>query len=581
MDLIPNRSWHIRNAPSDIIEELEHELSLSHITARILAIRGITCAEQANRFIHKRLKDLSPPELMLGMDRAAQRFAQAIREQQNILIHGDFDVDGSTACSLLCLFAQACNSTATAWIPHRRIEGYGLSEASLKAVKEHQANLMITVDCGIADHGWAQKIEQETACDVIITDHHLPQHQLPQCTAIVNPNQPDCPYPDKGLAGVGVAWKLCWATAKILSGGDKVTSTLRDFLLDHLSLVAVGTVADCAPLDNENRILVHHGLKCLRHTKNLGLRALIQEAGIADKDITASDIGWKIGPLVNASGRLGSAMRNVELFCSKDQATADRLIKEIVEENEERKRLTGLLSDELIEEIKGNPIYRKRSTLVFAGERWHQGIVGIVASRIVDQFQKPCAIIGIDGDIGKGSLRTINQVHLGHAVDACREHLISGGGHAMAAGITIQQDQVDAFMEAFEDHVRNGFPNGLPNQGTDYDACVSIPDLNDHFFEELGLLEPFGQHNPEPTLLLNQVRFVTKPNLFGKTGDHLRGAITDHHGGIKQLLAWRAKEQFHAFSRPGGHFNFIIKPQLNYFRGEHFPQLLYIDGESC
>ena len=581
MHLKPNRSWHECNAPIDIIAELEHELSLSHITARILAIRGITSAEQGNRFINKRLKDLSPPESMLGMDVAAKRFAQAITENQRILIHGDFDVDGSTACSLLCLFAKLCKSSAQPWIPHRRIEGYGLSEASLNAVKEHQAQLMITVDCGIADHGWAKRIETETKCDVIITDHHLPQNDLPECTAIVNPNQPDCPYPDKGLAGVGVAWKLCWATAKVLSGGQKVTSELREFLLDHLSLVAVGTVADCAPLNDENRILVHHGLKCLRHTQNLGLRALINEAGIADKDINASDIGWKIGPLVNASGRLGSAMRNVELFCSENQSEADRLIKEIVEENEERKRLTGLLSEELIEEIKGNPIYQKRRTLVFAGERWHQGIVGIVASRIVDQFAKPCAIIGIDGNIGKGSLRTINQVHLGHAVDACREHLISGGGHAMAAGITINPDKVDDFINAFEAHVSQGFPSGLPSPGTQYDASVSIPELSDHFFEELSLLEPFGQHNPEPTLLLNQVRFVTKPNLFGKTGDHLRGAITDSQGGIKQLLAWRAKEQYQAFSSPGGHFNFLIKPQLNYFRGEHFPQLLYIDGESC
>ncbi len=579
--LTAKRSWRLRNAPEDIVSELEHELNISPIIARILAIRGVHNPDSAQRFIQKRLKDLSAPEMMKGMDCAAERFAEAINKQQRILIHGDYDVDGSTACSLLCLFCKVCNVEAIPWIPHRRIEGYGLSEASLKAAKEHNADLMITVDCGIADHGWAARIEKDADCNVIITDHHLPQDQLPHCTAICNPNQPGCKYPDKGLAGVGVAWKLCWATAKKLCGSDKVTDNLRNFLMQRLDLVAVGTVADCAPLDSENRILVHHGLKALEQTNNLGLRQLLKETQLEHKIISASDIGWKIGPLINASGRLGSAMRNVHLFCCDDEQKAQQLAKEIIQENDERRRLTSLLTDEIISEIENNPGYQKRSSLVFAGERWHQGIVGIVAGRVVDRFAKPCAIIGIDQGVGKGSLRTISNIHLGRAVDACREYLLSGGGHAMAAGITITPDQVDNFAETFEQHINETYPNGLAAPGTDYDGDIEVSHLNSHFYDELKLLEPFGQQNPEPTLRVNNISFVTKPNLFGKTGEHMRGAITDPQGGIQQLLAWRAKEHYTEFSRPGSNFNLIIKPQLNHWRGEFIPQLLYVDGESC
>lgn len=580
-DLAPQRHWQQRNAPEDIISELEHELNLSHVTARILAIRGVHNPDAAERFINKRLKDLSPPEMMKGMQAAAERFAEAINRRQRILIHGDYDVDGSTACSLLCLFCRACRLEAIPWIPHRRIEGYGLSEASMQAVKEHQADLLITVDCGIADHGWAKRIEEECGCDVIITDHHLPQAELPQCTAVCNPNQPGCSYPDKGLAGVGVAWKLCWATAKVLCGDDQVTNELRQFLMQHLSLVAVGTVADCAPLNSENRILVYHGLKALAQTDNLGLRALLNEAGLHNAVISASDIGWKIGPLINASGRLGSAMRNVHLLCSDNPAEVATLLQEIVDENNERRKLTSVLTEQIIAEIEGNPDYRNRCSLVFSGDNWHQGVVGIVAGRIVERFGKPCAVIGIDNGIAKGSLRTVHHVHLGQAVDACRQHLISGGGHAMAAGITIDPDAVPAFAEAFEEYVRGDHPQGFPEPCTDYDAEISLADLNAHFFEELDRLEPFGQQNPEPTLRLERITFVTRPDLFGKSGDHVRGTITGHDGGIKELLAWRAKSCYQAFCQPGSHFNLIIKPQINRWRGNARPQLLFVDGESC
>ena len=571
-----SRPWSSRRAPADVIAELENDLRL---TATLLALRGVQDQQQAESFGAKRLADLHRPELMAGMGVAAQRLADAINRRERILIHGDYDVDGSTSASLLALFVRACSHHATAWIPHRRIDGYGLSEASLHAVQEHDAQLMITVDCGIADSGWAQRIEQTTGCSVIITDHHLAQSQLPICTAVCNPNQPGCPYPDKALAGVGVAWKLAWATAKLLCQSDKLTPKLRDFLLDALALVAVGTVADCAALNGENRILVHHGLAALRRTTNPGLRALLDHTRLGD-DLAAGDLGWKIGPLLNAAGRVGTAIDNIRLLTAEQPAEAHAVLQKIIAENEERKRLTLLLTTELITEADTNPLYRTRASLVFAGEGWHQGVVGIVASRLVEQFGKPACVIALNDGQGKGSLRSIPQIHLGEAIDACRPLLIKGGGHAMAAGLSIQAAQVEGFIAAFEQHVSSRVPAGSLVQQTEFDGEAAIAELDGEFFSYLDQLAPFGIGNPEPVVCVKQATFISRPKLFGRESEHLKGALTDAGGGMREFLAWRAAKHATAFTAAGGRFDLLVRPQAARWRGELQPRLVFVDGRS-
>jgi single-stranded-DNA-specific exonuclease len=573
------RPWQCRPVPADVIAELEHELRLCPLTARLLALRGVQGAAQAQAFLAKRMQDLHKPELMHGMLVAAARLARAIDQRERILIHGDYDVDGSTSVALLCHFVRACSHQATAWIPHRRIDGYGLSEASLQAVQEHRSELMITVDCGIADHGFAARIERETGCAVIITDHHLPQGELPSCTAVCNPNHPACTYPDKHLAGVGVAWKLAWATAKVLSGGDKVTERLRAFLLDSLSLVAIGTVADCAALIGENRILVHHGLLALARSSNPGLRALREQTRL-ENDISATDIGWKMGPLLNASGRVGSAMANIRLLTAATDEEARAALALIVAENEERKRLTQLLTADLMAEVEHNPRYQARASLVFAGEGWHAGVVGIVASRLVEAFGKPSAVIAIQDGVGKGSLRSVPLVHLGEAIEACRHLLIKGGGHAMAAGMSIAPLQVEAFTDAFERHVSGRVPASHLVPRTEYDGEVAISALDAEFFQHLESLAPFGIANPEPVLQLRGALFVSRPRLFGKDGDHLRAAISDAGGGMREMLAWRAKERFTDFSAGGSRFDLLVRPQASRWRGEMQQRLVFVDGRT-
>lgn len=579
--LTASRSWQRRNVVADLVAELEHELNVSHLAATVLALRGIEGAAQAERWMAKRLSDLHRPGLLAGMDAAAQRLARAIDRRERILIHGDYDVDGSTSAALLAQFCRACSHEATVWIPHRRIDGYGLSDSSLEAVREHRAQLMVTVDCGIADGGWARRIESEAGCDVVITDHHLPQGYLPACTAVVNPNRPDCTYPDKGLAGVGVAWKLAWATAMVLCGSERVTDRLRAFLTGALGLVAIGTVADCAPLTGENRILVHHGLKELARSDNPGLRALLAEAGLSEVAPTAGDVGWKLSPLLNASGRMDSAMANIELLTAPDAASAAPILARIVAGNDERRRITQMLVQDLVARAETDPSLAGRATLVFAGADWHPGIVGIVASRLVDRFGKPSAVIAIADGQAKGSLRSVASVHLGEAIDACRSCLLRGGGHAMAAGITLEPGRVEDFATAFERHVAARVAPGSLVPRTDYDADAAVSELDDSFLRLVESMEPFGTGNREPVVRLRQAVLAGRPRLFGKDGEHLRAPLTDAGGSMRELLAWRGKTIFGEVAAPGRRLDLLVRPEVNRWNGACSLRLVFVDGQAA
>lgn len=579
--LQPSRPWQCRPCIPELVAELEHDLGVSHLIATLLALRGVQGSEQANSWLSKRLQDLHRPFLMAGMEAGAQRLAAAINNREKILVHGDYDVDGSTSSALLVQFCRACNHDATVWIPHRRIDGYGLSESSLQAARDHSSQLMVTVDCGIADGGWAERIERETGCQVIITDHHLPQGYLPTCTAVINPNRPDCTYPDKHLAGVGVAWKLAWATAIVLSGSDKVTDRLRAFLTSSLALVAVGTVADCATLDGENRILVHHGLRELARTDNPGLRGLLVQAGLDSTTPTAGDVSWRLSPLLNASGRMDSAMANIELLTARDPATVAPVLERIVAGNEERKRITQTMTQDLIATAEADPLLGSRVTLVFAGEGWHPGIVGIVASRLVERFGKPTAVISIEEGLAKGSLRSIAAVHLGEAVDACRHLLTRGGGHAMAAGITLPPDRIADFREAFERHTAARVAPGSLVARTEYDYAATVAELDAGFFTHLETMAPFGNGNREPVILLPSATFAGRPRLFGKEGDHLRAPLTDAGGGMRELLAWKSKALFADLSAPGRRFDLLVRPETGHWRGEAQHRLVFVDGRAA
>lgn len=578
--LMRQAPWRSREVHLDQVRELALDLDIDPINARLLALRGVVDATTGRRFLDKRLADLYRPMLMRDMDRAAARLARAIATREQILVHGDFDVDGSTSTTLLLLFCRACGHEATAFIPHRLEDGYGLSSGGFEAVRRCGATLMVTVDCGISDRCWAARIERELGCDVLITDHHPPGETLPDCHAVVDPGRRDCPYPDAGLAGVGVAWKLCWATACELCGGERVPPAMRTFLLDALALVAVGTVADCAPLDGENRILVHHGLRALQATVNPGLRALLAHCRV-DGTPTASDIGWRLGPLLNASGRLGSAMRNVELLTTDDSSRAQILLAEAVQDNDERRRMSQQLTEELINQADDDPRWAGRLGLVFAGDDWHPGVVGIVASRLVERYGRPACVIAMDTESGRGSLRAPAGVDLGRVLADCAPHLLACGGHAQAAGLSISRGSVSDFAEAFEETLRGHHPAGLAPPAILHDGTVRIAQLDRPFFEVLAALAPFGINNPEPVLQLERAAFTGALQLFGREQSHVRGTITDGGGGLCAFLAWRARERFTDFSSPGQRFDLLIRPHIDHFRGEARHRLVFVDGCGC
>ncbi|MCS6969816.1 MAG: single-stranded-DNA-specific exonuclease RecJ [Planctomycetota bacterium] len=572
------RAWQPEPVLGDVVRELEHELGVSRLVATLLSQRGITSAAQATSWLQKRLGDLHAPQAMADMPRAAHCLAEAIAQRRRILIHGDYDVDGTTAAALLARFCRACAHDAVIWIPHRRIDGYGLSEASLEAARAQGAQLVVTVDCGISDHGWAQRIEEALGCPVLVTDHHLPSGERPRCTAVVNPNRPDCPYPDKHLAGVGVAWKLAWATASELCGSERVSERLRDFLIDALALVALGTIADCAPLIGENRILVHHGLKQLARTADPGLRALLAHCDLQGVEPTSGDVSWRLAPLLNASGRMDSAMNTIALLTARDAAAAQAALARVVAENDERRRVTQQLSEDLLARAEHDPQLATRAALVYAGEGWHPGVIGIVASRLLERFARPTAVIAIDGGVAKGSLRSVPAVPLGEALAACRPWLSSGGGHALAAGITLAPEAIPGFAAAFERHVAARLPPGTLVPRTCYDAEAHIHELDEAFFNFVGQMPPFGIGNREPVLRLRQAICAGRPRFVGREGEHVTTAITDGGGGLRQLWVWNGARIFADLAYPGRRFDLLVRPERRPGREQWLHRLIFVDG---
>jgi single-stranded-DNA-specific exonuclease len=347
-------------------------------------------------------------------------------------------------------------------------------------------------------------------------------------------------------------------------------------LLDSLALVALGSVADCAPLINNNRILVHHGLKALERTTLPGLKALLQSCDLWGQPLTANDVSWKLSPLLNAAGRLGEADHTIELLCATDDASAKKLANQLHKDNEQRRRLTSVLADDLKSQVSA--MQELPEGLVFAGEGWHPGVIGIAAARICEDHQRPTAVIAVNDGIGRGSLRAPPGLRLDQALDDCRDLLISGGGHAAAAGLSISIDNIPLFSERFAAAIASQQPDGAQASPLVYDCRAAIGDLNGDFFADLQRLGPFGHGNPEPTLLIERACINGKPNCFGKKGDHLRAALTDPHGGMRQLLAWNLGERLNAFLQPNAAFDLIVRPERNWYRGELYPQLVLVDG---
>ncbi len=484
--------WNI-GSPAQQTVGLLRSAGYPYLLATVLAARGVSSAEEAAAFLERERTLLYSPLLMKDMDRAVARIRRAIAEGETVAVFGDYDVDGITSTVLMRDYLKTCGVNCLRYIPRRIEDGYGLSCDAIRNLRRQGATLLVTVDCGITGNEEVD-FANSIGMDVVVTDHHECKGELPHAAAVVNPHRADCPYPFKCLAGVGVALKLVLA----LGGPDREDSLFSRYC----TLAAIGTVADVMLMEDENRIIVHCGLEALPHTDFVGIHALLKEAGLAGKPITSIQIGFVLAPRINAAGRMGAADLAADLLETGDPARAEELAKKLCELNRKRQTVEQEICTEAVAQINRLP-EESRSALILASEHWHQGVVGIVASRLSEKYSCPSFMIHLTDGIGKGSCRSWGGFNLFAALEACSDLLESFGGHELAAGFTIRKENIPAFRDRMNSYVRESFGSELPVSSLNVDAAVLSPaDVTIEEVDALSTLEPFGAGNPRPVFAL-------------------------------------------------------------------------------
>ena len=498
--------WLDSPVDAESVQRLTLELKVSPLVARLLVQRGITEPATAQAFLHPSLTQLHSPHLMAGMREAVERLHRALTQHEKILIYGDYDVDGTMAVVVLLTALRMLGADVEAHVPHRLTEGYGMRVPVMEEAAAKGFRVIISVDTGIREHEVLARA-RELGVDCIVTDHHLPaEGDLPIACAILNPRRADCNYPEKSLAGVGVAFKLAQALL-----GDRMTERL---LQSFLKVVAIGTIADVVPLLGENRVIARFGLEALRQPAQSSLAALIELSGLAGKAINAGDVGFRLAPRLNAAGRMENARDVIDLFTLSD-ATRTREIAERLERlNRERQRVEEEILSEIVTQLEGRTDLREQFTLVLAGEGWHRGVIGIVASRVVEKYHRPALVIGIEDGVGVGSGRTIKSFHLLNALTSVGDLFQRFGGHAQAAGFTIAVENIAHLTQRFEEYAREVLTAPDLEPVLRVDASIELAQVDWPLYEEIIQFEPFGMGNPTPVFGACGVRLVATPRIL-------------------------------------------------------------------
>lgn len=523
----PQSRWILPTEPdAAAVSALAAELKLPELLCRLLVARGFAAADDARRYLRPRLEHLHDPSTLGDLDRAVDRIVRAIRQGEMILVHGDYDVDGICSTTILTRTIQRLGGRVTPFIPQRLTDGYDLTAAGVRAARSAGATLVITCDCGTSATAPVADL-QGAGIDVIITDHHLPGGPLPAAYAVLNPRKPGCPSPDKDACAAGVAYKLALAVTKAMGASPNP-------VLHMLDLVALATIADVAPLRGENRVLARYGLKLLNETGNVGLRAMIRAAGLDRKAITAGRVGFILAPRLNAAGRIGSALKGVELLLSASEEHANPIARELEELNVRRQEIDRRTLEEARDMVRALDLDATYG-IVLAAEGWHPGVIGIVASRIVEEFGRPTILIALDGSEGKGSGRSISPFDLHAGISQCRELLLRFGGHRSAAGVTIARDRVADFAARFNEVAKSVLTPAdlVPELRADLE--VDLAEVNEDLEALLRHVEPCGIGNPSPVLIARGVRVAAPPRAVGKDG--LR-VLLEQNGTRLTALAW-------------------------------------------
>jgi len=576
------RQWSFHPCDETLVRKLSGQMRISPLLAQVLTGRGYTDPEVAGKFLDARLTDLHDPDLLPDVPLAADTIVAAVKAGRRITIYGDYDVDGVTSTSLLWHCLQLCGATVDYYIPSRLEEGYGLNEAAIRELHEEDpGRLVITVDCGIAsvDHA---AVARSLGLDLIITDHHQIGEQLPDAVALVHPRLPGTDYPFGDLCGAGVALKLAWAVCKRLGDGKKVSPSMREFLKQAVGLAAVGTVADVVPLLDENRAIVKYGLMTLKEQSTPGLQSLLGVAGLKDRDeLKSEDIGFSIGPRINAAGRLGQARLAVELLTTEDRGRAVTLAEYLNQLNDNRKTVERRIAKQARELVHDHDEWREQGVLVLAHHDWHPGVIGIVASRIAEEFEKPAILIALREDgTGQGSARSWAGFDLYEGLAASAQHLITFGGHKAAAGLRVTAAAVDDFRNALSQWTAENFHPTEKDTELQLDAEVLLSEVNWRSVRELERLGPCGQNNPAPRFAAANVSLAEPPKTMGEGGRHLSIRVKQHGTTLRAIAFGRGEwaEELARLQRP---FRISFAPVNSEFRGISRTELQLIDWQPA
>ena len=555
--------WNIASAPDGAAQELMRD-GYPYLLSLVLASRGVSSSQEAAEFLDRERELSLSPMRMKDMDRAVERIQRAVAQGERIAVYGDYDVDGITSTCLLTDYLRSVGADCIRYIPRRIEDGYGLGREAIQGLYGQGARLLVTVDCGITG---TEEVDfaNSLGMDVVITDHHECKEELPRAAAVVDPHRPDCAYPFKHLAGVGVALKLVLA----LGGPDR-----EDALFARYStLAAIGTVADVMRMEGENRIIVYRGLEALPHTDFVGIHALLREAGLEGKPVTSIQIGFVLAPRINAAGRMGAADLAADLLEEADPGRAEELAKELCALNRERQSVEQDICAQAVDQIGGlRP--EERSALVLASEGWHQGVVGIVASRLSEKYSCPSFMIHLQDGLGKGSCRSYGGFNLFTALESCSDLLEGFGGHELAAGFTIREENIPDFRERMNGCVRESCGGQLPVSSLEADAVIDRPSLVDlNEIEALSRLEPYGAGNNRPVFVLTGVTVDSLQNVG--QGRHLKLRLSKGSARFDAIFFSATAEDCGV--RAGQRVDAAFHLQINEFRGSTTIQLQMID----
>ena len=566
--------WNLRTLTpqeDELALNLAEELQLHPVIGRLLVQRGLTKKEELEKFFNPKLSDLHDPFLMPDMDKAVKRLDKALGNKEKILIYGDYDVDGTTAVALVYKFLRGVTQLVDCYIPDRYDEGYGISYKSIDYAEESGFTLVIALDCGIKA---IDKVAyaKEKGIDFIICDHHMPDDELPDAVAVLDAKREDSIYPYPHLSGCGVGFKFMQAFAQ----NNKLPIGDLEQLLD---LVAVSIASDIVPITGENRLLAHYGLKKLNENPNFGLKGIIDICGLNGKEITISDIVFKIGPRINASGRMMRGIEAVNLLLSKTMKESKRRSEDINQHNDDRRELDKKITDEanaIIDDIED--ISNKKIIVVFDPE-WKKGVIGIVASRLTEKYYRPAIVLTLSNGLITGSARSIVEFDIYRAIESCRDLLENFGGHTYAAGLSLKEENFEEFKSRIEAFAAKNIGEEQLVPQIDIDAVIELSDIDRKFNDDLKKLYPFGPDNQKPMFVTNGVKDSGASRLVGRGDDHIKLEVTDSDSNtptFQQGIAFGMKEHFSAIKSMAD-FDICYHVEENTFNGKTNLQLMIKD----